>query len=796
MRSLVKKLSLLTSFICLNNFDIYCFTETWLTVSVYDNELFPCGYSVYRRDRSSRGGGVLLAINDRLPSTRLPSPDAIEAVAVSVGLDVLTTLCAVYVPPNSTPEYVSSLCSYMYSLSLSSAALILVGDFNFPDIVWGSLGATCSVSLDFCESVFQCNLTQLVDVPTHVKGNVLDLVLTSNEDFVTDLVIHSGPDLPFQSDHFMVSFNLACNKAGTITVCDTRLVPDYSKADWEAIDNYILDSDFSLCFESNDVDEIWSVIKQVISTALHLFVPNVRLRKSQFPKWFTPSLRHQHKCLRSLERRCGNNCAKLSKAEDDFRRSAEAAKAAFESQLIVELGSSKSGKIFQYLRSLKKSGDFPSTVHHGSCRASTDEGKASLFNTYFHSVFSDSPLPLPSLDCSDFSSSLNVTFTESDVFNALQSLDTAKAMGMDGIGPNVLKHCALGLCEPLHRLFTTSIRHHSIPAEWKIHRITPIFKSGDRDHAANWRPISLLSCTSKVLEKLVYDRLFAHLEQQISISQFGFQKKRSTQQQLLLFYNHILERKSASSQWDLIYLDFAKAFDSISHCELLVKLRSLGVHGDLWLWLREYLTCRQQFVQINNSRSEILPVRSGVPQGSVLGPLLFIAFINDLPDVVTHSRIGIFADDTKCAKEVKCVQDCKNLQEDLFSASSWSREWKMKFKVPKCVHLRCCSGGPVVDSSYVLIDCEVTRKDHHKDLGIIFSADFTFTAHYDMLINRAYSTLGLLRRTFSSRTDVAAKKFLYTTLIRSQLVYCSTVWRPSLLKDIVVLERVQRRATK
>ena len=171
-------------------------------------------------------------------------------------------------------------------------------------------------------------------------------------------------------------------------------------------------------------------------------------------------------------------------------------------------------------------------------------------------------------------SSLN--FSAEDVLGILSSLDTSKAMGIDGLGPKLLKFCSLALYEPLFHLFKASLDHHQLPSEWRIHCITPVFKSGDRSCVSNYRPISLLSSTSKVLERLVYNCCMQFLVKSFSLFQFGFIRSRSSLQQLLLFYNGVFE----TLQTDVIYLDFAKAFDTVAHNELLFKLRNLGICGD------------------------------------------------------------------------------------------------------------------------------------------------------------------------------------------------------------------------
>ena len=171
-------------------------------------------------------------------------------------------------------------------------------------------------------------------------------------------------------------------------------------------------------------------------------------------------------------------------------------------------------------------------------------------------------------------------------------------------------------------------------------------------------------------------------------------------------------------------------------------------------------------------------------------------FINDLPDAVNHSSLYMFADDTKCAKLIRNPSDSVLLQDDVTSLGKWSSDWKLQFKVTKCVLLRFCTKGASVCHSYSMGGNEVPEHTSHKDLGVVFSSDLTFTAHYDMIIKRAYRVLGLLRRTFRASTNVHEKLLLYVSLVRSQLLYCSQIWRPYLVSDIAKLERVQRRATK
>ena len=459
---------------------------------------------------------------------------------------------------------------------------------------------------------------------------------------------------------------------------------------------YILEYDFSQFYSTADTEVLWSMLIDVLSASIDQFVPKLRIRKSHQPKWFNSSIRHQLNIINTLRRKISHHPSphlkeKLARLENVLQTDMVNAKADFESTLIHQSIIQSNSGIYKYIRSLYKLNNIPLSMHLNNKVATVDDQKATLFNEYFHSIYS-SPSIIPAFEQLP-SSHLgiecirSITISEEDIYKALSSLDPNKAKGIDNFGPSLLKQCSLALTAPLYHLFNTSISSGSIPSQWRTHLITPIFKSGDRSSVSNYRPISLLPIISKVLERLIYDKIILHITPQLSNSQFGFLRGKSCLHQLLLFIDQILHNDANKLQSDVLYLDFRKAFDSVSHSILLEKLWKMGLRDTLWIWFKSYLTNRSQVVRVNQAISSQLPVLSGVPQGSILGPLLFLIFINDLPDCVKYARMFIFADDTKLLLPIRDSVDSIHLQSDIHSVINWSKSNNINFNDKKFVLL-------------------------------------------------------------------------------------------------------------
>ena len=283
----------------------------------------------------------------------------------------------------------------------------------------------------------------------------------------------------------------------------------------------------------------------------------------------------------------------------------------------------------------------------------------------------------------------------------------------------------------------------------------------------------------------------------LSDCQYGFRPGRSCSIQLLEVLDQWSELLDSSNPVDTIYLDFSKAFDTVPHERLLSKLFNLGVQGKTLEWIKCFLSNRTQCVRINNIKSSPADVVSGVPQGSVLGPVLFLSFINDLPETVS-GLIKIFADDSKIYSSVESDQQHQNLQDDLDRLCDWSRKWKLSFNASKCKVLHLGNNNNCL--RYTMLDnhdnyVQISPVDHEKDLGVTFEDNLKFERHITDCVNKAQRVLSLIRRSF----DYMEKDMfiiLYKSIVRPLLEYSTMVWSPYLKKDIRKIENIQRRATK
>ena len=351
------------------------------------------------------------------------------------------------------------------------------------------------------------------------------------------------------------------------------------------------------------------------------------------------------------------------------------------------------------------------------------------------------------------------------------------------------------LDKPLAMLYQRSLLKGVIPVDWKHAKVTAIFKKGEKRKPNNYRPVSLTSISCKIMESLVRDQIMIHMKRNnlFSNKQFGFLDGRSTVLQLLVVLDKWTKTIDEGRSIDCVYCDFKKAFDKVPHKRLLHKIEGYGIRGEILGWIRAFLSDRTQQVIVNGEASQCKDVTSGIPQGSILGPLLFVIFINDLPSQV-KSDIFLFADDTKIFRTINSIGDKDTLQNDITTMVKWADTWQLEFHPDKCVSMSINYKG---EQPRIYKMKETTMKQVHqeKDIGVIVDDQLKFEKHIYEKINKANSMMGLIRRSFIHMDEDIFKK-LFKALVRPHLEYANSIWYPTKIKDITAIENVQRRATK
>jgi hypothetical protein len=366
-----------------------------------------------------------------------------------------------------------------------------------------------------------------------------------------------------------------------------------------------------------------------------------------------------------------------------------------------------------------------------------------------------------------------------------------KAPGVDGLVPLILVKTACVVCKPITGIFQASLRTGIVPVDWRRANVTAIFKQGKRDVPGNYRPVSLTCQICKIMESIIKDKIVEHLDHLdlIKKSQHGFTKHKSCLTNLLEFLQFTCNQVDSGNAVDVVYLDFQKAFDKIPHKRLMMKVEAYGMVGNISQWISNWLRGREQRVVLNQNCSAWSNVISGVPQGSVLGPVLFIIYINDI-DCSVINKLSKFADDTKVYSVVASQEQVTQLQLDLVNLFKWSQDWQMLFNLEKCKVMHF--GKRNVKTVYSLGGTELKEVTQEKDLGIIVQNDLKVSQQCVKATKTGNQVLGMINRTFKFKSsDVILQ--LYKSLVRPHLEYCIQAWRPHLQKDINMLENVQKR---
>ena len=393
----------------------------------------------------------------------------------------------------------------------------------------------------------------------------------------------------------------------------------------------------------------------------------------------------------------------------------------------------------------------------------------------------------------------DIEVTVEDIERAIQELKHNAAAGPDGVPAILLRKCSQALARPIYRLWQCSLDSGVVPDTLKAAKICPIYKGGDRSLAKNYRPVALTSHLVKIMEKCARNKIMDYLETNnlYSVGQHGFRKGRSCLSKLLSHYDWVLQNLAEGRNVDVVFLDFAKAFDKVDHGILLRRVKELGITGKLGRWMHSFLTGRVQTVVVDGHKSEEAPMISGVPQGSVLGPLLFLIYMGDIGIDVGDSVLTSFADDTSVSRAVTTTVDVMQLQQDLDTVYSWATASNMRFNEEKFELLRHGTSQVLKETTSLQTERgqEIIPKQHVKCLGVHISEDCSFHHHITETIIRAKGMAAWVLRTFATR-ETEVMLTLWKVLVQPILDYCSQLWSPHKRGDTQRLEEVPRSFTR
>ena len=808
------------------DYHIISIAETWLNESIFDQEILVNGqYQIFRRDRDLEtvpdkkdGGGVMLAVSSSIPAKRrhdLEEPN-IELLWVEVNLGQRRAyIGTVYMNYPNVVLMQALECSLDRVAAVASPndIIMCMGDYNSRDISWDILDGekyatatnkhnVCPVSDRLLEVMDAHDMLQFNSHAT-CNDNVLDLVFACNVNM--DICI---ADKACSSIHNALS--LAVNiKSEHHFVQTSRTTFNFQRADWEHMIMLLSLISWNNLAHFPTVNDALSHFYDIIYAVIIDCVPMVTINTKKFPFWYDRELITMVKEKEKYRKMYINNGRNiLSNAYSKFcslRKDVKYKQRHRFLEYTGEIGNemkTNPKKFWTHVKSLKLSMSLPPVMSFNGVEYCSIYDIVNKFNAFFRSVLKYDSIDVPHCSISDVPRFIITPATPAEVLQFLKSLNPHSSSGFSNIPAKVLIKCADQLCYPLCEIFNLSVSRGEYPNLLKFNNVLPIFKSGDKSRdkscVESYRGISIQPIIAKLFESLVSKRLKPHIKHLITDEQHGFQPNKSTFSNLACYTDFITSALNDKCEVHSVYTDFSKAFDVVPHNLLLLKMsHHFGIDGLALVWFTSYLTDRFQRVVLSGVESDWIRVTSGVPQGSILGPKLFLMYVNDIPAELKKSKSSLFADDSKLFRRICSIIDCTILQSDLDLLHAWCSVWKISLNVTKCYSIAfTLKRKNQIVYTYSLGNKQLKNVSNIKDLGVYLSSDMSFSYHVNFITKKANRMLGFVRRVTKPFKDSNVLCSLYKSLVRSGLEYCSSIWSPSQIYLISKIERVQKRVVK
>ena len=772
----------------------------------------------FRKDNDTNGGGgIIVYVRNDIRAKRREDleTNGISCLWLEITPDKGKSFLVgnMYRPPDSKIEYNDRFEEFIVTVLNEEKEFILLGDFNKnllnadTDREWGNFTTSLGLS-------------QLISEPTRVTNNtqtLIDHIYTNNEDNIRSVNVEKLG----VSDHYGIfcnrSSHFSSEKNNEHQVITYRSFKSFDEAcflndlcmvPWEIIENFDTIDDVVLAWTS--------LFTEVLDK--HAPIKSHRIKRKYQPEWLTSEILDLIK-ERNRYKLNGNMDAYRTLRNKVSALIAISKKETYQSK--IEEGKSDPRTIWKIFKEFgmnnkecKNSSKFSLKLEDQIITNESDLSE--IFNNYFINIASTLKEPIVETDFEplnnyvsskvptdiDFEIPLtNHTF----IRHFLSNLNVKKSTGLDNIGPRILKLTADVITPSILYIVNKSIATGKFASVWKEAKVKPLFKTGNKEDVNNYRPISILPTLSKLIEKWV-ERQFSQYLNDFNLlhkSQSGFRPKHSTESALIRMTDSWLKAINEGNMVGCVLVDFRKAFDLVDHKILLKKLKCYKCNNSCLSWFESYLQNRTQRVSLNDNLSEAADVIHGVPQGSILGPLLFLLFINDLPLYLqnTFTIVDLYADDTTIyfSNADKLVLE-KNLQSSLNCLQKWCRENGMILNIDKTKVMLIASrqkrtvlGDTVLNLQYNDIDMKMTTSD--KVLGIYVDNNLTWNNHFNFLSKKLSTYMWLLSkiRTFLS---IDHRVLFYNAYIKPHLDYCSLIWSNTSNVNINKITKLQRRSCK
>ena len=807
IRGLVKNHDFLKASLC-DDHDIICVNETFLDPTYPDSKLMIQGYqSIIRKDRQNFGGGVAIYVKQCVAAKRRRDLEVenIEMIALEIrSHNNKFLLFNVYNPNNRDIDFYDELQGCVdLARPTNIDRFLIVGDLNsdFQTVKGRELQQFCANN----------SLNIHISEPTRYTQTTrtcLDQVLSncSNAIKSTNILPPVG-----SSDHCTVSIDLLFRVKKQPSYY--RLIWQYSQADFDGLKNSLQTTNWDEHLNTEDINELASNFTTTLLNLAREFIPNkvITVRPNDKP-WYNSNLRALRRRkdrlhTKATERDTAESWANYRHARNIYFDSCRIAKEEYRGKIDNSLEEGpvddpkKWYKISKSLLERNNVSSYPPLSVNNELVVDIVE-KASALNNFFLSIcqLDDSEAIMPPNVDATVPTLKRIQVTQQEVYDILRCIDTTKATGPDGVSSRLLKETAASIHIPLTKIFNKSLHEKEFPKCWKEANVIPIYKKGDAQLCTNYRPVSLLSCTSKVFERVIFKHLYNFIitNKIISPSQSGFTPGDGTTYQLIDLYHIFSKAIDEGKEVRVVFCDISKAFDKVWHPGLLYKLSNCGIQGELLEWLSSYLTDRKQRVTLEGQASDWGVIKAGVPQGSVLGPLLFLLYINDITNVINNPA-RLFADDTSLyiiIDDNNVIQSGNSLNNDLEHISQWASNWLVQFNATKTLNMTISRKLQKQNHPTLIFnDTDILQVNSHKHLGLTMNSTLTWSEHILEICSKACKTLNIMHA-LKYRLSRKALESIYTSFLRPTLEYCDVIWDNCLQKEKDLLENIQLAAAR